>query len=261
MAAEQLQSGNEPTGNAYLLSRRKRGLDVALSGAAVAPGWAMERLLRLYLDRVLDQGKPYYNDIRLGGGPDGTRTRKLRTMNHVKGHEAVDPNDLFSENNPRIPTKLVEIIRRSRADELPQVRQVLKGEMSFVGIRPVSDRYFEEVRDHVGAQDALKWEKLLKSPNVPAGITSLATVAIMKQNASKLGDYAPLRVEYDLRYPEVASFSTDMRIFYQSIGQTVLSVVRRSDTEKTPAEENYGEPVETLLEAAMAAEPSDQATP
>jgi exopolysaccharide biosynthesis polyprenyl glycosylphosphotransferase len=129
----------------------KRGMDVALSAlllALLAPLFGLIALL-LKLD---SRGPILYRQIRVG--KDGRRFELLKFRTMVVGadeqvaelmKDSVDPDWLVLDADPRV-TKVGRVLRRNSVDELPQLWNVLKGDMSMVGPRPLPERDDENVR-------------------------------------------------------------------------------------------------------------------
>lgn len=124
----------------------KRALDIAL--VLVVLPVVLPLVLLLALLVALDGGRPFYEQERLGQGGRRFRMWKLRSMvadadAALAAHLAADPaaraewdRDQKLRDDPRI-TRLGRIIRRTSLDELPQVWNVLAGDMSLVGPRPM----------------------------------------------------------------------------------------------------------------------------
>ena len=124
-----------------------------------------------------------------------------------------------SANDNRI-TKVGNFIRRVRLDELPQLVNVLKGEMSFVGTRPEVPRYTEQYSPEMMATLLL-----------PAGITSLASInykdedAIISQMTAKgmtvdqayVERVLPEKMHFNLAYLRDFSFIGDIKIMFQTV--------------------------------------------
>jgi exopolysaccharide biosynthesis polyprenyl glycosylphosphotransferase len=129
----------------------KRGLDICVSASALivlAPAMAAIALA-VKLD---SKGPAIYRQRRVGRDGERFELFKFRTM--VVGADrlddklmehSTDPNWLVMERDPRI-TRVGRFLRRSSIDELPQFWNVLRGEMSLVGPRPLSERDDEKVR-------------------------------------------------------------------------------------------------------------------
>ena len=124
-----------------------------------------------------------------------------------------------SANDNRI-TKVGNLIRRVRLDELPQLINVLKGEMSFVGTRPEVPRYTEQYSPEMMATLLL-----------PAGITSLASInykdedTIISQMTAKgmtvdqayVERVLPEKMHFNLAYLRDFSFIGDIKIMLQTV--------------------------------------------
>ena len=124
-----------------------------------------------------------------------------------------------SANDSRI-TKVGNFIRRVRLDELPQLVNVLKGEMSFVGTRPEVPRYTEQYSPEMMATLLL-----------PAGITSLASInykdedTIISQMTAKgmtvdqayVERVLPEKMHFNLAYLRDFSFIGDIKIMLQTV--------------------------------------------
>jgi lipopolysaccharide/colanic/teichoic acid biosynthesis glycosyltransferase len=179
----------------YLRSRRKRLLDVV--GAAVmlvvsAPIVAAA----IVIIRLESPGHPIYRQRRVGRGGAPFELYKLRTM--VTGAEHIGAGLAVDAGDARI-TRTGERLRRFSIDELPNLVNVLRGEMSLVGPRPTIqvqvDRYTERQRG-----------RLLALP----GITGWAQI-----NGRASLPWAE-RIELDLWYIEHASLRLDLRILLVS---------------------------------------------
>jgi len=177
--------------NAYLTSRRKRALDVLLAACALVI--ASPVLLACVLAiRLETHGHPVYRQRRVGRAGRPFELYKLRTM--VSGAESMGKGLAVDEGDDRI-TRLGAWLRRTSFDEMPNLVNVLCGEMSLVGPRPTVqvqvDRYDERQRHRL---DALP------------GITGWAQV----NGRASLPWHE--RIELDLWYIEHASLRLDLQI-------------------------------------------------
>ena len=175
----------------YLSSRRKRALDVLLGGCALALA-APALAVCVAAIRLETHGHPVYRQRRVGLGGRAFELYKLRTM--VSGAETMGKGLAVDEGDDRI-TRLGAWLRRTSFDELPNLVNVLRGEMSLVGPRPTVqvqvDRYDDRQRRRL---DALP------------GITGWAQV----NGRASLPWHE--RIELDLWYVERASLRLDLRI-------------------------------------------------
>ena len=142
----------------------------------------------------------------LGGQP--FTIYKFRTMR-------VDAEQLSGavwapEQDPRV-TPLGRVLRQYRLDELPQLLNVLRGEMNIVGPRPERPTIFAELRDHIA-------EYPLRQRAKP-GITGLAQI---NHHYDRSIDDVRTKVGYDLEYIRRQSLREDLRIMLKTIPVILL---------------------------------------
>jgi lipopolysaccharide/colanic/teichoic acid biosynthesis glycosyltransferase len=184
----------------YLRSRRKRALDLA--GACVALALAAPLLAVAALAiRLEGPGHPIYRQRRVGRDGVPFDLFKLRTM--VSGAETMGSGLIVDQGDARI-TRVGAFLRRTSLDELPNLINVLRGEMSLVGPRPTVqvqvDRYSERQRHRLDTRP---------------GITGWAQV-----NGRASLPWSE-RIELDLTYLERASLGLDIRILALSVRMVV----------------------------------------
>jgi lipopolysaccharide/colanic/teichoic acid biosynthesis glycosyltransferase len=184
----------------YLRSHRKRALDVLVGGGALALAGPLLGLAALAI-RLETHGHPVYRQRRVGRGGRAFELYKLRTM--VSGAETMGTGLAVDEGDDRI-TRLGAWLRRTSLDELPNLVNVLRGEMSLVGPRPTVqvqvDRYSERQRMRLDARP---------------GITGWAQV----NGRASLPWHE--RIELDLWYLEHASLRLDLRILVRTARMAV----------------------------------------
>ncbi|MBC5768387.1 sugar transferase [Ramlibacter albus] len=176
----------------------KRLVDVVLSlGALVL---LSPLLLAVALAVALESGFPVlFKQVRVGQGGREFGIYKFRSM--VKNAAAIGPYHTASDD-PRI-TKVGRFIRRTSLDELPQLLNVLKGEMSLVGPRP-----------DVPAQRALYTDSDWTTRcSVRPGITGLAQAELRSAATPEQ------RLELDLRYAREHSLLMDFCIMAKTVGR------------------------------------------
>ena len=132
--------------NSLYRNHFKRGFDILLVLMAAVPVILVLGICALLIAR--DGGSPFYHQTRIGRFGKTFKMWKLRTMvanadAALENHLAANPADRIEwdrnqklRNDPRI-TKMGRILRKTSLDELPQLWNVLKGEMSLVGPRPM----------------------------------------------------------------------------------------------------------------------------
>jgi lipopolysaccharide/colanic/teichoic acid biosynthesis glycosyltransferase len=149
---------------------------------------------------VANQGKPFFLQDRPGKAGKIFKVIKFRTMNMKKDAEG----NLLPDKD-RL-TKIGIILRKSSLDEAPQVLNILKGDMSIIGPRPLLPEYLE-----------LYDQDQIKRHNMKPGITGWAQ--INGRNAISWKQ----KFEYDLWYIENVSFALDFKIFFITMSKVFKS--------------------------------------
>ena len=184
----------------YLGSRRKRALDVLVGGVALVLAAPLLALAALAI-RLETHGHAFYRQRRVGRGGTPFELYKLRTM--VSGAENMGKGLAVDEGDERI-TRLGRWLRRTSFDEMPNLINVLRGEMSLVGPRPT-------VQVQVDRYTPLQRHRLAALP----GITGWAQV----NGRASLPWHE--RIELDLWYVEHASLRLDLLILAQTARMAV----------------------------------------
>jgi len=163
--------------------------------------------------RLDSAGPVLYRQRRVGRNGVPFRIVKFRTM-----HTSAEDAGLLSLADDARATGAGRLLRRHKLDELPQLLNVLRGEMSLVGPRPEVPRYVEHyppaVRDIV--------------LSVPPGITDWAAIhfrdegEILRRAADPERTYLqqvlPVKLDYYVRYVRQRSLLTDVRILLHTVG-------------------------------------------
>lgn len=183
----------------------KRPLDVILSVFMII--LSLPVCLPLALAIKLEDGGPiFYRQERWGRGGNRFMAYKFRTM--IASSDEEFGIEQARENDPRI-TKAGRILRAMGLDELPQLFNIFRGEMSFVGPRSLA--IAEIVKDEKGR--VVRYEDIpgfRERLSVRPGLTGLATIYIPK-------DASPIRkFRYDLFYIRKQSFWLDLRLIVLS---------------------------------------------
>lgn len=196
--------------------RWKRILDIAIA-LALAPFCLLVVGLLWALVR-LDGGPGFYGHVRMGQGGETFRCWKIRTMvpdaeSRLQDHLRACPEAAAEweagqklDADPRV-TPVGNLLRRISFDELPQLWNVLRGDMSLVGPRPVTE-------DEVARYGSLRWAYLAQKP----GVTGIWQVS--GRNSVSYEE----RVKMDVEYLGKVSLRTDIAILLR----TFLAVLRRS---------------------------------
>ena len=204
----------------------KRLFDLAVTAVLALPVMAIGAVCALAV-RLTSPGPILFRQSRVGHNGDPFTMLKFRTMRHDG-----KPNPLHPDKD-RI-TAVGRILRRASLDELPQLVNVARGEMSIVGPRPTLqyqvDRYDERQRGRLA---------------VRPGLTGLAQV--QGRNASTW----PERIELDLEYVERQSVMLDCRLLLRTVG----ALLSGSGVEGHPVDDPIARPEEpvALREAPIAA--------
>ena len=180
----------------------KRGADVmaALAGLILCSPLVIAAAILIKLE---DGGAVFYSQERVGYRGRIFHVHKLRTM--VGNAEGRTGPVWASRNDPRV-TRVGHWLRRLRIDEIPQMWNVLKGEMSFVGPRPERPVFFETLQN--------RYPVYALRHLVRPGITGWAQIRC-PYTASEADTL--LKLEYDLYYLQNASVLFDVRIFLKTI--------------------------------------------
>jgi lipopolysaccharide/colanic/teichoic acid biosynthesis glycosyltransferase len=224
--AERSHPTIEPVGNPlYAPGRLNRILNLVLALAALTALLPVLLLIAL-LVRVTSRGPIFYTQVRVGldrrapldlyrnhrrerdlGGRPFT-IYKFRTMraDAEQGSGAV----WAQQQDPRV-TAVGGLLRQYRLDELPQLLNVLKGEMNIVGPRPERPTIFAELREHIA-------EYPLRQRAKP-GITGLAQI---NHHYDRSLEDVRTKVHYDLEYIRRQSVSEDLRIMLKTLPVILL---------------------------------------
>ncbi len=169
----------------------RRAIDMAVSGVALLLSAPLVALAMVAI-RLESTGHPIYRQRRVGLRGREFEVLKLRTMVHGAEHQGAGL--AVNENDARI-TRVGALLRRTSLDELPNLLNVLRGEMSLIGPRPT-------LPHQVAAYDERQRGRLAIRP----GITGWAQV-----NGRAALPWSE-RIELDLYYIEHRSWRLDLEI-------------------------------------------------
>jgi lipopolysaccharide/colanic/teichoic acid biosynthesis glycosyltransferase len=158
---------------------------------------ALDLILAAVLIRLESRGPVLYRQRRVGRGGEPFELWKLRTM--VPGAESMGDGIYVVQGDPRI-TRIGRRLRRFSLDELPNLVNVIRGEMAIVGPRPT-----------VQAQVDRYTERQLRRLEVKPGITGWAQVN------GRTSLPWPERIELDVWYVEHRSLWLDVRILAKTV--------------------------------------------
>lgn len=195
----------------------KRLFDIIFSFAGLLLLAPLFVLLMLWI-KLDSSGPVFFRQERVGRGGRLFRIHKFRTM--VTDAEARGPQ--LTVGADRRITRSGRFLRKYKLDELPQLIDVLLGDMSLVGPRPEVPRYVACYPDDLRVQVL----------SVRPGITDLASIEFSDENALLQGaadperEYVerilPLKLEYCRRYVEQQTLWLDIRIIARTIAKVWL---------------------------------------
>jgi lipopolysaccharide/colanic/teichoic acid biosynthesis glycosyltransferase len=159
------------------------------------------------------KGGIFFHQVRVGKNGTPFKLHKFRTMRPATeklGQLTVGNRD------PRI-TSIGFFLRKYKLDELPQLFNILKGEMSVVGPRPEVPKYV-----------ALYSKEQLHVLSVRPGLTDFASIDFVDENAllseskdserTYIEEIMPLKLKLNLRYVQEISMTTDFKIIIETFG-------------------------------------------
>jgi len=169
--------------------------------------------------KIEDKGPVIYKSKRMGKGLKTFNTYKFRSMK-------TNRQELHSNmSHEQMVTKVGKFIRKTSLDELPQLFNVLKGEMSFIGPRPWIPEYYEWFTD-----------EQKRRVEVLPGISGLA------QAKGRNGINIFKKIEYDLEYVNNMSLLMDIKCIWL----TIITVFKKDNAEIS--EQGIKEEIEELKE-------------
>ncbi len=190
-----------------MYTKIKRGMDIVFSGLFLLAG-AIPLLVVALLVKIDSKGPALFKQERLGKDGKPFWIYKFRSM--VVGAEKTGSGVYSGKNDVRV-TKIGKILRATSIDELPQLINILKGEMSFIGPRPALTYHPWKFEEYT--------EEQKKMFAVRPGVTGWAQV-----NGRKEVEW-PKRIEMNVWYVEHMSFLLDVKIFFK----TILKVFTNAD--------------------------------
>ena len=149
------------------------------------------------LIRADRNGKAIFRQDRVGKDGKIFKIYKFRTMKSTD--IAFDTDHAVIEDNNPCVTRVGRVLRKFKIDEIPQLFNILRGEMSFIGPRPLMPVYLEEYEE---------WEK--QKFKVKPGLSGYSQVSGNGYLEKKGRSY------YDVLYTEQISFSLDVKLFFKT---------------------------------------------
>jgi Undecaprenyl-phosphate glucose phosphotransferase len=182
----------------------KRSFDIVVAGALLALLWPLFLIVAVLI-KLDTPGPVFFRQTRHGYNNDPISVLKFRSMTTFD-----DSRDQFRQatrNDPRV-TRVGRTIRRTNIDELPQLINVLRGEMSMVGPRPHAVTHNDMFANQI--------LRMFRRHNVKPGITGWAQVNGLRGETDTV-EKMRKRIEHDLYYVDNWSFFFDLKIMIMTI--------------------------------------------
>lgn len=192
--------GAPPVGSGEPGAGLPRALDLIIAAAALAIISPL-LLIAAVLIRLDSPGPVIYKQLRVGRGDRDLLLYKLRTMR--PGSDPVGVGTVVERGDPRV-TRVGQVLRRFSLDEIPNLVNVLRGEMAIVGPRPT-----------IRSQVELFSERQHRRHAVRPGMTGWAQIN------GRIGIEWGERIELDIYYVEHRSLRLDLQILARSFWQVV----------------------------------------
>jgi lipopolysaccharide/colanic/teichoic acid biosynthesis glycosyltransferase len=215
MSSREYSRSFSPALNEGILPRKsvalpqRRVFDFVCAGTGVVVLAPLLALIALVI-KLGDGGPVLYSQDRVGQGLRKFRLLKFRSM-HAGG---MDGSPLTAPGDARV-TRVGRFLRRYKLDELPQLVNVLKGEMQLVGVRPQVQRYVDLFPE--------EYEELLQTP---PGITGAASISFRNEEKlfppSSIEDLyvkkiLPVKLQIALQYSRSRTFFSDFGILIRTV--------------------------------------------
>ena len=192
--------------------RLRRGQDILLSAVALLFLWPIMLIVAIAVVVDSPEAGPIFAQERVGRDGKVFRFYKFRSMipnAEAKLEELLDQNEMEGpafkmKDDPRI-TRVGKFIRKTSLDELPQLWNILKGDMSIVGPRPPLPREVAEYGEY-------EMQRLLVTP----GLTCYWQIQPHRNDLS-FDEW----VDLDVKYIEESSFLTDWKIIFGTFGAVI----------------------------------------
>jgi len=214
----------------------KRAMDIAICMVAMVVVAPIMIVVAIAI-KLEDGGPVFYKQKRMTTGGREFDILKFRSM--IVDAEKYAGAVLASQDDPRI-TKVGKVIRATRLDEIPQILNILKGDMSIVGPRPerkvIAEEYYRDIPE---------FAYRLK---VPSGLTGYAQIY------GKYNTTAYDKLRFDLMYIENYSLLLDIKL----ILMTLRIIFSKESTEGVTTQEEKEERLKAVLEEVHQSDRAEQ---
>jgi Undecaprenyl-phosphate glucose phosphotransferase len=182
----------------------KRSFDIVVAGVLLTLLWPLFLIVAILI-KLDTPGPVFFRQMRHGYNNDPINVLKFRSMTTFD-----DSRDQFRQavrNDPRV-TRVGRFMRRTNIDELPQLINVLRGEMSMVGPRPHAMIHNDMFADQI--------LRMFRRHNMKPGITGWAQVNGLRGETDTF-EKMQKRIEHDLYYVDNWSFFFDLKIMIMTV--------------------------------------------
>jgi sugar transferase (PEP-CTERM system associated) len=195
-----------------LILTTKRAIDIVVSFIGLLLSIPIIMLVAVAI-KLNSRGPVFYRQERVGQKERRFILYKFRSM--TENAETGDCPVWAAKNDPRV-TRVGAVIRKSRIDEIPQMINVLKGEMSFVGPRPERAYFVDRLKQNIPYYDLRH--------SVKPGITGWAQISYPYGDSEQ---DAVEKLQYDLYYIKHMSPIFDLQIIFESLKVILLGAGAR----------------------------------
>lgn len=195
MASELWQPDSNP---AYDLTKRIFDLCAVL---ITLPIWLPLALLVALAVKIDSPGPALFSQMRTGLHGQAFRIYKFRSMHHTP----LDAAQFAQHNDPRI-TRIGHFMRQTRLDEIPQLWNVLRGQMSLIGPRPEQEKFVQQFAEQI---PSYPYRHLVRP-----GLTGWAQV---QQGYAANAHETAIKLSYDLYYVTHYSLAMDLLIAFKTL--------------------------------------------
>ena len=177
----------------------KRLMDIILSLLGLTILWPVFIIIMIGI-KLDSEGPVFFKQKRVGKGKKYFNILKFRTMDQNTPNDI--PTHLMKQAQCRI-TKFGGFLRRTSLDELPQIFNILKGDMSIIGPRPALWNQFDLIEEREKGN----------SNKIRPGLTGLAQINGRDELEIKV------KAEYDNYYADHLTFAMDVKCFFATFGR------------------------------------------
>ena len=202
------------TGESWLQSTQKRQMDVLVANALLPVSASITMASRLAI-RAVDERNPDFYQVRYGHPSTAIIMRKLRTLPEDT------PNFVGDATKNSYVSPLGGFLRRSRIDELPQLESVLRGDMSLVGPRPLTEEALEIGLLKLSPRQQANWLRAREIAK-PGIIDPFGAELYRGKSNQRLHS----RALADIEYVSQASFKHDIQLIGAAVTIMALGISR-----------------------------------